>query len=99
MIGASGYSGQELLLLLLSHPKVNVSYIASQTHQGKSLAEYSSRFIAHKNLVFEKFCPEKLSSCCDLVFLALPHGIAFEYAKPLLEKNLPIIDLSADFRF
>ncbi|MEM4699621.1 MAG: N-acetyl-gamma-glutamyl-phosphate reductase [Candidatus Nezhaarchaeales archaeon] len=98
VIGASGFTGGELLRLLLSHPKVEVAVATSR--------EYADEYVfrVHPNLrgITElKFSPlnlDKVAKECDAVFLATPHGVSVKYVPPLLEVGLRVIDLSADFR-
>lgn len=101
IVGASGYSGEELVRLLLSHPHVELTAVTSRQQAGKSLGEVFPRFASHpqaRELVLTQPDPGKLARTADIIFLALPHGVAVEFAVPLLEKGKRIIDLSADFR-
>src|SRR5579859_2916252 len=101
IVGASGYSGEELVRLLLWHPNVELSAVTSRQHAGKTLAEVFSRFAHHpaaRTLRFTEPKPELLAKQAQIVFLALPHGVAAEFAVPLLQAGCQVIDLSADFR-
>ncbi len=101
IIGASGYSGEELVKLLLHHPHVELAAVTSRQHAGQNLAQVFPRYANHpcaKALRFTVPNLELLSKQAQVIFLALPHGVAAEYAVPLLEKGCQIIDLSADFR-
>jgi len=89
--------GEELLRLLLRHPLVTVAAITSRQYAGKGVEEVFPRF-AGAGLRFSNPTVAELAAQADLVFLALPHGLAAEYALPLLERGLRILDLSADFR-
>ena len=101
IIGASGYSGEVLLTLLLQHPDINLTTVTSRTHQGQTVEQV---FPALKNraghLSFTESNPRELAENphLDLVFLALPHGVASEYAIPLCCAGKKVIDLSADYR-
>lgn len=102
VLGASGYSGIELLRLLLRHPNVELVAVTSRTLAGKSLADEFPRFrrvgVADQ-LRFSQPDAAALQACgTEVAFLALPHGVSAEYAKPLLELGITVIDLSADFR-
>jgi N-acetyl-gamma-glutamyl-phosphate reductase len=97
VIGASGYSGEELLRLLTRHPYCNVSIITSRQHAEKPVGEVFPRF-ADEILCFSAPDIEQIKATCDVVFLALPHGLATEFAIPLLNSGLTVIDISADFR-
>ena len=101
IIGASGYSGEELVGRLLTHPHAELTAVTSRQYAGKTVAEIFPKFSsipAARDLVFEEPDALALAVKADVVFLALPHGVAAEYASALLEKNCKVIDLSADFR-
>jgi len=111
VIGASGYAGEELVRLLLAHPNVELAAITSRQFSGKPVADVFPRF-AHiekaMSLKFSDARPDELVRQAEIVFLALPHGLAAEFAKPLLvaaanpssggQAGARVIDLSADFR-
>src|SRR6266568_8558488 len=101
IIGASGYSGEELVGLLLHHPQVELVAVTSRQNAGQTLAQVFPRFANHpraKALRFTEPSAERLAGQAQTVFLALPHGVAAEYAVPLLKLGCHVIDLSADFR-
>jgi N-acetyl-gamma-glutamyl-phosphate reductase len=101
VIGASGYSGEELVRLLLHHPHVELVAVTSRQNAGRTLAQVFPKFASHpksKTLCFTEPKTELLTRQADVVFLALPHGVAAEYAVPLLAAGCVVIDLSADFR-
>lgn len=101
IIGASGYSGEELVRLLLHHPHVELVAVTSRQHAGKTLAEIFPKYGNHrraKDLHFSDPNSEVLAKEARVVFLALPHGVAAGYAVPLLDNGCQVIDLSADFR-
>ncbi len=101
IIGASGYSGEELVRLLLNHPSAELAAVTSRQYAGQTVAEIFPKFASHptaKKLVFEEPDAWSLSKKAEVVFLALPHGVAAEYAAALLERGCKVIDLSADFR-
>jgi len=100
VVGASGYAGEELVRLLLAHPQVDLVSATSRQWAGKSLAEVFPRF-AHQKTATLKFSDpdsKKIAREANVVFLALPHGLAAEFAKPLLSAGARVVDLSADFR-
>src|SRR5438270_6866347 len=100
IVGASGYSGEVLVKLLLGHPRVTLAAVTSRTHAGKPLATVipSVRGI-DRGLKFVDSDPTALAaSDIDLFFLALPHGAAATYAQALVQAGKRVIDLSADFR-
>ena len=101
IIGASGYSGRELVCLLLDHPNVTLERVTSRLLEGKKVEECIPKLRGKGcELSFSNPSIEELSRDEDseLFFLALPHGTAAEYAVPLLEAGKKVIDLSADFR-
>ena len=101
IVGASGYSGEELVKLLLNHPHADLVAVTSRQNAGQTLAHVFPKFASHpksKTLRFVEPNAEVLAKQADVVFLALPHGVAAEYAVPLLDAGAVVIDLSADFR-
>ena len=101
IVGASGYSGEELVRLLLHHPHAELVAVTSRQSAGQTLAQVFPKFASHpksKTLRFVEPNAELLARQADIVFLALPHGVAAEYAVPLLDAGCIVIDLSADFR-
>ena len=87
--------------LLLNHPHANLVAVTSRQHAGQTLAQVFPKFASHpktKTLRFTEPNAEVLAKQADVVFLALPHGVAAEYAVPLLAAGRIVIDLSADFR-
>jgi len=102
VVGASGYTGQELIRLLAMHPHVELVAVTSRQEAGKSLASVFPRLSGSPAISEIAFIvPEVeaiVASGASAVFLALPHGVAAEFAVPLLERGLRLIDLSADFR-
>jgi len=103
IVGGSGYTGAELLRLLLYHPYVKVVSVTSRQYEGKGITEVFPHFLKspYESLSFEAYNPEKLSSECDVVFCCLPHKASFPVVKELLSLNpdIRVIDFSADFRF
>src|SRR2546429_7740602 len=101
VIGASGYVGEELVRLLLRHSRVELVAVTSRQFAGKTVAEVFPRF-SHlektSELRFSEPDPEQLGQRAEIIFLALPHGRAAEFTKPLLQGGARVIDLSADFR-
>lgn len=101
IVGASGYSGEELVRLLLAHPYAQLAAVTSRQYAGQSLAKVFPRFAHHpraRDLRFSEPNTERLAREAEVVFLALPHGVAAEFAVPLLRHGRRVIDLSADFR-
>ncbi len=102
VVGASGYSGEELLRLLGGHPGVEIVCVTSRQHRGKPLAEVQPAFHSHLQLGGLHFSDATVGAVTGsgavLAFLALPHGLAAEFVQPLLAAGVRVVDLSADFR-
>jgi len=101
IIGASGYSGEELVRLLLAHPHADLSAVTSRQYAGQTVAQIFPKFASYpraKTLRFSEPNAELLTKQAEVIFLALPHGVAAEFAVPLLQLGSRVIDLSADFR-
>ena len=97
IVGAAGYAGEELLRLLSRHPYADIRVITSRQNAGKDIAEIFPR-LAGTGLSFSMPDVEAIKSGCDAAFLALPHGLAHEFAEPFINAGLTVIDISADFR-
>ena len=97
IIGASGYSGEELLRILLRHPECETTTVTSRQYAGRPISEVFPRF-AESGLVFSAPDAAKIAESADVAFLSLPHGLAAEFAEPLFDAGLKVIDVSADFR-
>ncbi len=101
IVGASGYTGMELLRLLLTHPGVELVAATSRQEEGKSLAAVFPRFRGAPGAELKFIAPDAeliAATGAEAAFLALPHGVAAEIATALLDRGLRVIDLSADFR-
>ncbi|MBP6020864.1 MAG: N-acetyl-gamma-glutamyl-phosphate reductase [Burkholderiaceae bacterium] len=97
IVGGTGYTGVELLRLLAQHPHVELKAITSRQEDGVPVAQMFPNLRGHVDLCFQT--PEKAQlDQCDVVFFATPHGVAMGQANALLQKNVRIIDLAADFR-
>ncbi len=98
IIGATGYTGIELLRLLQLHPSVKITQITSQTFADQDIGHLYPHLF---NKVFQKakaFDLNELITNCDVVFISLPHGHAAKCAQPLLDAGKKVIDLGPDFR-
>jgi len=96
--GASGYTGQELLRLLIGHPDADVVAITSRKFKDMPVSEVYPAFAGMADLRFVDSSPQQLVSSCDVVFLALPHGKAMLVVPVFVAAGVKVIDLSADFR-
>lgn len=100
IIGATGYTGSELLRLLSNHSDVEILYITSESSTGKFIKNsypHLEKFYDHELTSMKDM--ENICSESDIVFVALPHGHAMEIGKTLQNKKARIIDLGADYRF
>ncbi|MEA3345344.1 MAG: N-acetyl-gamma-glutamyl-phosphate reductase [Chloroflexota bacterium] len=95
IVGGSGYAGGELLRLLLGHPKVEVAQVTSERFAGSFVYRVHPNLRGRTRL---KFTPSRELGACDLLFLALPHGVAQKRIGEFAEKSERVIDLSSDFR-
>ncbi|HKZ41739.1 MAG TPA: hypothetical protein VJ044_12295, partial [Candidatus Hodarchaeales archaeon] len=95
IIGGSGYTGGELLRLMLFHPNVEVSQVTSENHMGKMVSNLHPNLRKVTDLKFSSV--EELQTC-DALFLCLPHGMAMEKIDYYTERCKKVFDLSADFR-
>lgn len=97
--GASGYTGLELIRALNQHPLAELVMVTSRALTGRRMDEYYPALRRHCELVFEEPDPERIAEKAELVFTALPHQAAMDFVPVVLERNLKVIDLSADYRF
>ncbi len=97
VVGASGYMGEELVRLLLTHPHAELTCITSRTYAGQTIGEVFPRYY-EAGLTFTAPDVEEIASKAQVAFMSLPHGLAAEYAVPLAERGVRVIDVSADFR-
>ena len=97
VIGASGYTGLELLRLLAGHPQVQLDVVTSAAEQGRSVSDV---FPGLRGALDLKFSARETQTIfkCDVVFFATPNGTAMHAAPAFLEAGIRVIDLSADFR-
>jgi len=99
IIGASGYTGVELLRLLTNHSEVKISYVTANKYAGQKVSALYPNFYGICDLTFEKFDLDVAKEKAELFFVALPHGTAMDIVPGLLGENRKVIDLSGDFRF
>ncbi|MBI5969684.1 MAG: N-acetyl-gamma-glutamyl-phosphate reductase [Deltaproteobacteria bacterium] len=99
ILGASGYTGMELLRILAVHPEVEVSAVFSRQHKGASVVEVFPALAGYCDKLTMSD-PEAFAKVeADAVFCCLPHGASQEVVPTLLKQGRMVIDLSADFRF
>ena len=98
IMGIRGYTGEELLRILLQHPKVKICSLQARVEKPEPLSKILPRFSKTADLACADYSPEIVAKGCDIVFLALPHTVSMETAPRILKKGKKVIDLSADFR-
>ncbi|CAB1212597.1 N-acetyl-gamma-glutamyl-phosphate reductase [Acinetobacter bouvetii] len=97
IVGGTGYTGVELLRLLLRHPNVQVNVLTSRTENGRRVDDMFPSLRGHTDLQYSDLNIDELKKC-DVVFFATPHGVAMKHAAELVAANTKVIDLAADFR-
>jgi len=97
IIGVSGYTGLELVKMLINHPTFNLNYVAN-SEGNISLDELHPSLSGVCALEVKKADVDECSSACELVFLAVPHKTAMAFVKPFMKKGTKIVDFSADYR-
>jgi len=98
IIGATGYSGGELVRLLGLHPAAKVQAATSRSYIGKTYNEVFANFNRYEELYLQEENIETMANECDVIFVALPHGIASERVTASILKHTRIIDFGPDFR-
>ncbi len=98
VVGATGYSGVELVRLLTRHPSARVTYVTSESRSGDSLDAVYAHLLGFSDTPLVEFDPAEAADACDLVFLARGNGWAMEHAGELLDSGCRVIDIAADFR-
>ena len=96
--GGSGYTGGELLRILLGHPEVEIVAVTSERSAGKAVDQYFPHFKGLTDLKFVPLEKENLVKKADLFFLALPHGASQQAVDYFVKAGKRVIDLSADYR-
>jgi len=97
VIGASGYTGLELIKMLVTHPKFELTYLATTTG-GISVEELHPSLQDVISLDVSIANAQEVADNCELAFLALPHKASMGFAKELLALGVKVVDLSADYR-
>lgn len=98
IIGATGYTGEELISLLLRHPQVRITYLSAKIDKPTAISEIFPKFKNRIDLVCEPPNINLAISICDLLFLALPHTISMKIVPKFLKAKRRVVDLSADYR-
>jgi N-acetyl-gamma-glutamyl-phosphate reductase len=98
IVGATGYTGGELLRHLLRHPEAEIKHVTSENFVGQPISAVHKFSKGRIDLICEKYNPALIARDTDVAFLGLPHGTSSKTAAELIEKGIRVIDLSADFR-
>jgi N-acetyl-gamma-glutamyl-phosphate reductase len=97
VVGGTGYTGAELLRLLVMHPQVELKHVTSRSESGSKVADLFPNLRGFTDICFTEPAVETLAEC-DVVFFATPNGTAMKMVPELIEKDVRVIDLAADFR-
>ncbi|MCW8893829.1 MAG: N-acetyl-gamma-glutamyl-phosphate reductase, partial [Deltaproteobacteria bacterium] len=98
VVGASGYTGVELLRILIGHPEVEICVVTSRQHEGVPIDQVFPSLQGFCGLVCEPLNVALIAKRVDLVFTALPHKSAMEVVPAFLQAGCRVVDLSADYR-
>jgi N-acetyl-gamma-glutamyl-phosphate reductase len=98
IVGASGYTGLELIRILYCHPEVAVACLTSEQSAGRKISDIFPTLRGRCDLILENLEPVRVAEKADLIFTALPHKAAMEVVPTFLKLGKHVIDLSADYR-
>jgi len=98
IVGASGYTGAELIRILLSHPRVRLSGLYARKHAGQQIADDYPQLAGRLDGEYLHYSVDAVAQAAKVAFLALPHGESVPVARELIARGLLVLDLSADFR-
>ncbi len=98
IIGGAGYTGLELIRLLLMHPEVEISVVTSRRYKGEKISDVNPHLEPFIELEYEDVDTKEIADRSDVVFVAVPHGSAMDYVPELIARGARVIDLSADYR-
>ena len=98
VVGASGYTGVELIRLLVGHPEIDITCVTSRQHEGLPISQVFPSLAGFCELLCEPLDVAAIAAKADLVFTALPHKSAMEVIPGFLAAGCKVIDLSADYR-
>lgn len=98
IFGASGYTGQELTRILSGHPGVDLVAVTSRRFEGQQVSDIFPSLYGLTSLKYQNALPADIAKICDVVFLALPHGVSMGIAPAFVSAGKKVVDLSADYR-
>jgi N-acetyl-gamma-glutamyl-phosphate reductase len=97
VVGGTGYTGAELLRLLVTHPQVKLMCVTSRSESGNKVADLFPNLRGFTDICYSEPAVDTLADC-DVVFFATPNGTAMKMVPELIDKGVRVIDLAADFR-
>ena len=98
VVGGTGYAGQELIRILMRHPEVEIVTVGSRSYAGQKFSDVYANYENITDLICEAANIQELAEQSDVIFLAMPHGIASKMVTDEILQQTKIIDLGADFR-
>jgi N-acetyl-gamma-glutamyl-phosphate reductase len=98
VLGATGYTGVELLRTLARHPGVEITFLSSEQYRGQRAADVHPSLSGIVDVVLRAPDPAEAAAAADVVFTALPHGASASVVQDLIRRGRRVVDLSADFR-
>ena len=98
VLGAAGYTGAELLRILVDHPSVRITFLGGNSRAGEGLSQVLPSFRGLVDAPIEAFDPNVIRERADVAFCAVPHGTSAPLVQALIAQGLVVFDLSADFR-
>ena len=99
VIGASGYGGLQTIRLLKDHPFFQISYLACKKTSNKKWNQLCPFLPLEDDPTIKPINIEQIASNCDTALLSIPNGLSAELTPEILESNIKVVDLSADFRY
>ncbi len=98
IVGATGYTGEELVRILVDHPKAQITSLTAKIDQPRDIAEIFPKLSGKISMVCDNLVVDEVRTKCDLAYLALPHKVSMEVAPKFLKAGVKVVDLSADYR-
>lgn len=98
IVGATGYTAFELIRILLRHPEVQLTCLTSREKEGQPIDQIHPQLRGRLDLRFETYDPDGIAERCDFAFCCLPHGASASTVMQLRDRNLRVVDFSADYR-
>jgi N-acetyl-gamma-glutamyl-phosphate reductase len=99
VVGATGYAGAELVRILAGHDSVDLTVLTSRQYDGRPFGEVYPAMAGRVDTVCETYEADRVGERADVAFLALPHKLPMAFVPALLDRQVRVVDLSADFRF